>query len=280
MAGTQQVQESAQNVERKIDHTKLSPEQKEQAKRGYAEWVKEKGHDLYESWIPWIEDQYLSWFTKDNKASYATKQQLDKTKVTGVEGVDKLQDDLNTLVSGQVGQGGLLQPLGDAVSKHGINRAERGGKDEKGNDPSSAFDVGINPVASVAEKTGQYVSGGATSIGSNVKGVGTYAESLWKGGNDKSREDSYSKSTSASPSSAEPGAQIREAETDISRTASEDTESAAQQAASQEQGTVQNETGKSSAEGDSGYLSKTGEAIGSGVQNVRGYVGGVLGNKS
>jgi hypothetical protein len=27
----------------------------------------------YESWMPWIEDKYLAWFTKDNKASYATK---------------------------------------------------------------------------------------------------------------------------------------------------------------------------------------------------------------
>jgi hypothetical protein len=27
----------------------------------------------YDSWMPWIEDKYLSWFTKDNKASYATK---------------------------------------------------------------------------------------------------------------------------------------------------------------------------------------------------------------
>jgi hypothetical protein len=35
-------------------------------------------------------------------------------------------------VSGQVGQGGLAQPLGDALSKEGINRAERGGKDDQG----------------------------------------------------------------------------------------------------------------------------------------------------
>ena len=27
----------------------------------------------YERWMPWIEDQYLSWFGKDNKASYAAK---------------------------------------------------------------------------------------------------------------------------------------------------------------------------------------------------------------
>lgn len=27
----------------------------------------------YDKWVPWLEDQYLYYFTKDNKASYATK---------------------------------------------------------------------------------------------------------------------------------------------------------------------------------------------------------------
>lgn len=36
------------------------------------------------------------------------------------------------MVGQQVGKGGLLQPVGDMASKEGINRAERGGKDEKG----------------------------------------------------------------------------------------------------------------------------------------------------
>ena len=31
-----------------------------------------------------------------------------------------------------MGQGGLLQPVGDLVSKEGANRAERKGKDENG----------------------------------------------------------------------------------------------------------------------------------------------------
>ena len=58
--------------------------------------------------------------------------QLNKTKITGVEQVDTLQDGVNNAVAGQVGQGGLLQPVGDLLSKEGLNRAERGGKDEKG----------------------------------------------------------------------------------------------------------------------------------------------------
>lgn len=52
--------------------------------------------------------------------------------MTGIEQVDTLQDSLNHTVAGQVGKGGLLQPVGDMVSKEGVNRAERGGKDDKG----------------------------------------------------------------------------------------------------------------------------------------------------
>ncbi|KAI0169710.1 hypothetical protein GGR52DRAFT_551141 [Hypoxylon sp. FL1284] len=96
------------------------------------EWAKQKYNEQYEIWMPWIEDTFLKYFTKDNKASYATKEQLDKSKVTGVEQVDTLQDGVHGLVAGQVGQGGLLQPVGDLVSKEGVNRAERGGKGNDG----------------------------------------------------------------------------------------------------------------------------------------------------
>ncbi|GJN74073.1 hypothetical protein PLIIFM63780_008150 [Purpureocillium lilacinum] len=104
----------------------------EDQKKTYMEWAREKYNEQYENWMPWIEDHFLKWFTKDNKASYATKDTLDKSKVTGVEQVDKLQDGVNNLVAGQVGQGGLLQPIGDMASKEGVNRAERQGKDDKG----------------------------------------------------------------------------------------------------------------------------------------------------
>ena len=39
----------------------------------YLEWIQEGYHNQYENWMPWIEDKYLSWFTKDNKTSYAAK---------------------------------------------------------------------------------------------------------------------------------------------------------------------------------------------------------------
>jgi hypothetical protein len=43
-----------------------------------------------------------------------------------------VQDQVNSGVAGQLGQGGIAQPLGDAISKEGINRAERKGKGDTG----------------------------------------------------------------------------------------------------------------------------------------------------
>lgn len=37
------------------------------------EWAKQTYNYQYERWMPWIEDFYLRWFTKDNKASYTAK---------------------------------------------------------------------------------------------------------------------------------------------------------------------------------------------------------------
>ena len=51
----------------------LPEEQKK--KQTYTEWLYDVYAKQYENWMPWIEDQYLKWFGKDNKASYATKRQ-------------------------------------------------------------------------------------------------------------------------------------------------------------------------------------------------------------
>ncbi|KAI8676279.1 hypothetical protein NCS56_00515300 [Fusarium sp. Ph1] len=125
------------------------------------EWAKNTYNDQYEKWMPWIEDMYLKWFTKDNKASYATKENLNKTKVTGVEQVDTLQDGVNNLATGQVGQGGLLQPIGDMASKEGINRAERQGKDDKG----GYAPENIPGSAAVNNAAGAVVDGGKAAGG-------------------------------------------------------------------------------------------------------------------
>ncbi|PVH93207.1 hypothetical protein DM02DRAFT_619440 [Periconia macrospinosa] len=134
----------------------------------------------YENWVPWIEDKYLQWFTKDNKASYATKQQLEKTKVTGVAPVDNLQDGVNNLVGGQVGQGGLGQPIGDALSKEGINRAERGGKDEQGRSIESQ-----GPLGGYGQSAADGVKGAGSGIADGAKSAGGAVSNLWGGSGDK-----------------------------------------------------------------------------------------------
>lgn len=95
---------------------------------------------------------------------------LDKSKVTGVEQVDTLQDGVHGLVAGQVGQGGLLQPVGDAVSKEGMNRVERGGKDDAGSYGGPASSV-TDPVVGNAKAAGEGVVGGAKSAGGYLGGM-------------------------------------------------------------------------------------------------------------
>ncbi|KAI5859448.1 hypothetical protein GGS23DRAFT_600374 [Durotheca rogersii] len=100
------------------------------------EWARQKYNEQYHIWVPWLEDLYLRYFTQDNKASYATRQNLSKTK-TATAGLaplqlGALQDDAHGLAAGQLGRGGLLQPLGDGLSHEVVNRAERRGRDDRG----------------------------------------------------------------------------------------------------------------------------------------------------
>ncbi|KAK3320146.1 hypothetical protein B0T19DRAFT_468356 [Cercophora scortea] len=143
------------------------------------EWAKDQYNRQYEKWVPWLEDMYLYYFTKDNKASYTTHQNLDKTKITGIEQVDTLQDGLHGLVAGQVGQGGLAQPIGDLASREGATRAERNGKDAKGGYiPEAAGPVakGGNAVVGGVAEGGKEVAGaaqsGLKSVGSLLGGFG------------------------------------------------------------------------------------------------------------
>ncbi|KAK5105794.1 hypothetical protein LTR62_002136 [Meristemomyces frigidus] len=158
---------NAMSEEQKKQTFDSLPEDKKHGKT-YYEWITEGYQHQFENWMPWIEDVYLRWFTKDNKASYATKDTLDKTKVTGVDQVDTLQGDVNNLVGNQFGQGGLMQPVGDAVSKEGVNRAERGGKDEKGGYTGQGY---ADSAAGAAKGVGSSVYSGAASVGSSVGGM-------------------------------------------------------------------------------------------------------------
>jgi hypothetical protein len=105
--------------------------------------------------------------------------------MTGIQQVDTLQDGVNSLVSGQVGQGGLLQPVGDAFSREGINRAERGGKDEKGSYGGAAASY-TDPVVNNAKSAGQGIASGAQDVGKSVyggaQGAGNYVGGLLGGG--------------------------------------------------------------------------------------------------
>lgn len=46
---------------------------KKQNRQSWSEYGKEKYNQQYENWMPWVEDFYLRWFTKDNKTSYTAK---------------------------------------------------------------------------------------------------------------------------------------------------------------------------------------------------------------
>ena len=88
-------------------------------------------------------------------------------------------------MSNQVGKDGLLAPVGNAVSKEGINRAERGGKDEQGTYGGPASSV-ADPIAKNAQGAGEGLAGGAKSAGGAVtdgaKGVGGYVGGMFGGG--------------------------------------------------------------------------------------------------
>lgn len=74
-------------------------------------------------------------------------------------------------MAGQVGQGGLLQPVGDAVSKEGVNRAERQGKDDSGSyAPGPAGSV-VNPLAEGGKKVGGGLVDGGKAAGGYVGGL-------------------------------------------------------------------------------------------------------------
>lgn len=105
---------------------------------------------------------------------------LNKSKVTGISQVDQLQDDVHNLVGNQVGENGFFAPIGNLASKEGINRAERGGKDDKGS---------YGPLGGVGEgakNVGQGVAGGAQTVGGGavdgVKGAGGYIGGMFGGG--------------------------------------------------------------------------------------------------
>lgn len=92
---------------------------------------------------------------------------LNKTKITGISQVDQIQDDVHNLVGNQIGKDGLLNPIGNLVSKEGVNRAERGGKDDSGSYGGPAGVV-TDPVINSAKGGAQGISGGAQAAGNTA----------------------------------------------------------------------------------------------------------------
>lgn len=75
---------------------------------------------------------------------------------------------MSNVVGNQIGDKGVLSPVGQFVSKEGINRVERGGKDESGeyvHAPSGGGGGGAG--GGFGDKIGQGVQGGV----SGLKGV-------------------------------------------------------------------------------------------------------------
>lgn len=92
---------------------------------------------------------------------------MNKSKVTGVKQVDQIQDDVHNLVGNQVGTNGTLSSVGNIASKEGVNRAERGGKDDKGsyiNNPEG------DSIINKAKGAGSGIAGGAQTAGSSLAG--------------------------------------------------------------------------------------------------------------
>lgn len=52
---------------------KMANNQQNTESKTYKQQAGEFYNRQYDNWVPWLEDKYLQWFTKDNKASYATK---------------------------------------------------------------------------------------------------------------------------------------------------------------------------------------------------------------
>ncbi|KAJ9133434.1 hypothetical protein NKR23_g10747 [Pleurostoma richardsiae] len=155
-----------------VDQLPQGIQGKEEKKgKSWSESAKQTYHEQYDRWVPWLEDLYLRWFTKDNKASYTAKDTLSKTKVTGIQQVDTLQDGVHDLAAGQVGQGGLGQPVGDAFSKEGLNRFERKGRDENGEYAPGPGAKVVDGVVEGSKSVGAELAEGGKNLGESVGGL-------------------------------------------------------------------------------------------------------------
>ena len=110
--------------------------------------MKDKYNSTYNDYMPWVEDKVLGYWG-ENKTSYTAKGQsflpclfpypailanvlpTDKlsTDITGDKNINAVQSGVAEGVGGTLSSGGILGGVGDATSKEGVNRAERGDLD-------------------------------------------------------------------------------------------------------------------------------------------------------
>ena len=118
---------------------------KDAPKQSWSEWAGGKYNSAYNSYVPWLEDKYLAWYG-ENKTSYMAKGKqrrpncgtrlmstaedtMKQNPLTDDKNVAAIQGGVAEGVGGQLSSGGLLGGVGDASSKEGVNRAERGDLD-------------------------------------------------------------------------------------------------------------------------------------------------------
>ena len=79
------------------------------------------------------------------------------------------------MVSNQVSDKGVLKPVGDVVSKEGINRYERSGKDETGSYGGSLQNMSESGIKSLGQ-AGSGISQMAESTSASVAGSASQAK--------------------------------------------------------------------------------------------------------
>ncbi|MCJ1336701.1 hypothetical protein MMC09_001979 [Bachmanniomyces sp. S44760] len=122
------------------------------------EWTKKQYNSYYNDYMPWVEDKYLQYFG-ENKTSYTAKEQLKGANITGDKNIGAVTDGVAEGVGGQFSSGGLLGGVGDASSKEGFNRAERGDTGPLG-DLQKETEKKEKPKGWTESLSGGYLGGG------------------------------------------------------------------------------------------------------------------------
>ncbi|WEW55671.1 hypothetical protein PRK78_001104 [Emydomyces testavorans] len=81
------------------------------------EWARTTSAAAYNYVRSWVEDLYLS-YNKENRTSYVVKDNLNKTKVTGDENIDGVQDSVNEVVGNTVAPGQVGGIAGGAIDQN------------------------------------------------------------------------------------------------------------------------------------------------------------------